>query len=58
MSQDRLIKLVSQGDPKTGEGKGHVYYSFKNKKLVQRKLEYKKFNPLIRKYTIYKETKK
>ena len=56
MSQDHLIKLVSVGGEK-GEGKGHTYYSRKNKKSVERKLELKKFNPVIRKHTIYKEKK-
>ena len=56
MSQDHLIKLVSVGD-KTGAGKGHTYYSRKNKKAVERKLEFKKYNPLIRKHTVYKEKK-
>ena len=57
MSQDRLIKLVSEGDEK-GVGKGHTYYTFKNKKGVERKLELKKYNPIARKRTLYKESKK
>lgn len=57
MSQDRLIKLVSEGDEK-GIGKGHTYYTFKNKKGVERKLELKKYNPIARKRTLYKESKK
>ncbi|PIT91481.1 50S ribosomal protein L33 [Candidatus Kaiserbacteria bacterium CG10_big_fil_rev_8_21_14_0_10_49_17] len=57
MSQDRLIKMVSVGDEK-GVGKGHVYYSFKNKKGVERKLELKKYNPIARAHTLYKEAKK
>ena len=56
MSQDHLIKLVSVGD-KSGAGKGHTYYSRKNRKSVERKLEFKKYNPLVRKHTIYKEKK-
>jgi len=56
MSQDHLIKLVSVGDEK-GEGKGHTYYSRKNKKSVEHKLEFKKYNPLVRKHTVYKEKK-
>ncbi|MCR4279635.1 MAG: 50S ribosomal protein L33 [Candidatus Zambryskibacteria bacterium] len=56
MSQDHLIKLVSVGD-KTGAGKGHTYYSRKNRKSVERKLEFKKYNPVIRKHTVYKEKK-
>ncbi|MEK7186769.1 MAG: 50S ribosomal protein L33 [Patescibacteria group bacterium] len=56
MSQEHLIKLVSSGDEK-GTGKGHTYYSRKNKKSVERKLEFKKYNPLLRKHTVYKEKK-
>jgi len=54
--QEHLIKLVSVGDSK-GEGKGHTYYSRKNKKSVEGKIEVKKYNPLIRKHTTYKEKK-
>ncbi|MBL7045743.1 MAG: 50S ribosomal protein L33 [Parcubacteria group bacterium] len=57
MSQDRLIKLVSVGD-ENGVGKGHVYYTSKNKKGVERKIELKKYNPVARKQTLYKESKK
>jgi len=56
MSQDKLIKLVSVGDSK-GVGKGHTYYSRKNRKTVERKLEFKKFNPISKTHTIYKEKK-
>jgi large subunit ribosomal protein L33 len=56
VSQDHLIKLVSVGDEK-GAGKGHTYYSRKNRKSVEHKLEFKKYNPLIRKHTVYKERK-
>lgn len=34
------------------------YYTRKNKKLVERKLEYKKFCNWCRKHTVHKETKK
>ncbi|MFZ2048996.1 MAG: 50S ribosomal protein L33 [Minisyncoccia bacterium] len=56
MSQDHLIKLVSVGD-KGGVGKGHTYYSTKNRKSVERKIEVKKYNPIAKKHTIYKEKK-
>lgn len=56
MAQDHLIKLVSVGDDK-GVGKGHTYYSTKNKKSVERKLEFKMYNPIARKHTVYKEKK-
>ena len=51
-----MIKFVSVGDEK-GVGKGHTYYSRKNRKSVERKLEFKKYNPVARKHTIYKEKK-
>ena len=57
MSQDKLIKLVSVGDAK-GVGKGHTYYTRKNKKKhADKKFEFKKFNPIARKHTVYKEKK-
>ena len=57
MSQDRLIKLVSDGD-KEGIGKGHIYYTTKNKrKHADTKLEFKKYNPIARTHTVYKEKK-
>ena len=56
MSQIHLIRLVSTGD-KQGLGKGHTYYSRKNKKSVERKIELKKYNPIARKHTVYKEKK-
>ena len=54
--QEHLIKLVSVGDSK-GVGKGHTYITTKNKKQVERKLEFKKYNPVARKHTVYKEKK-
>ena len=57
MSQDRLIRIVSVGD-KNGVGKGHTYFTTKNKKGVERKIELKKYNPVSRTHTVYKEKKK
>ena len=51
MSQDNLIKL------KCTVCKRGVYYSSKNKKLVTKKLEYKKFCKVCRKHTVFKEVK-
>ncbi|MES2994796.1 MAG: 50S ribosomal protein L33 [Patescibacteria group bacterium] len=51
MSQDRLIKLRSTKSD-------HVYWSRKNKKKVERKIELKKFDPTLREHVIYKEAKK
>lgn len=59
MSQDRLIKLVSQGDEK-GVGKGHVYYTTynnKNKKDPSKKHEERKYNPVAKTHTVYKQKK-
>ncbi len=51
MSQERLIKLKSTKSD-------HVYFSRKNKKKVERKIELKKFDPNLRERVIYKEVKK
>jgi large subunit ribosomal protein L33 len=51
MSQDRLIKLKSTES-------AHTMWSRKNKKAVQRKIELKKFDPVLRKNVIFKEAKK
>jgi len=59
MSQDLLVKLVSLGDEK-GVGKGHVYYTRYNNKVKKdpsKKYETKKFNPIARKHTVYKQKK-
>jgi len=51
MSQDNLIILKNK---ETGE----VYYSRKNKKGVQRKVELKKYSKKLRKHVAFKEAKK
>ena len=59
MSQDLLIKMVSLGD-KNGVGKGHTYYTRfnnKNKKDPSKKYEAKKFNPVSKTHTVYKQKK-
>ncbi len=45
------IKLVSSA------GTGHFYTTTKNKKNTPDKLEFKKFDPVVRKHVIYKEAK-
>lgn len=45
------IKLESSA------GTGHFYTTTKNKKTTPEKLEFKKFDPVARKYVLYKETK-
>ena len=51
MSQDQLIQLRNK---ETGE----VYWTRKNKKLVERKVEYKKYSAKLRKHVVFKEAKK
>lgn len=51
MSQDQLIILKNKD---TGE----VYYTRKNKKKVQRKIEVKKYSKKLRKHVAFKEVKK
>ncbi len=45
------IKLVSSA------GTGHYYTTTKNKKNMPEKMQIKKFDPVVRKYVIYKEAK-
>ena len=45
------IKLVSSA------GTGHFYTTNKNKKNTPGKLEFKKFDPVVRKHVMYKEAK-
>ena len=51
MSQDNLIQLRNKS---TGE----VYWTRKNKKLVTRKIELKKYSAKLRKRVVFKEVKK
>ncbi len=51
MSQDRLIQLKNKA---TGE----VYWTSKNKKKVERKIELKKYSKKLRKRVAFKEAKK
>ena len=45
------IKLVSSA------GTGHFYTTTKNKRTTPDKLEFKKYDPVVRKHVIYKEAK-
>ena len=45
------IKLVSS------EGTRHYYTTTKNKRLHPEKMEVKKFDPVVRKHVMYKESK-
>ena len=51
MSQDQLIQLRNK---ETGE----VYWTRKNKKKVERKIELKKYSAKLRKHVTFKEAKK
>ena len=45
------IKMVSSA------GTGHYYTTDKNKRTTPDKLEFKKFDPVVRKHVLYKESK-
>jgi len=45
------IKLESSA------GTGHFYTTTKNKRTMSEKLEIKKYDPVVRKHVVYKETK-
>ncbi|PHS20512.1 MAG: 50S ribosomal protein L33 [Kangiella sp.] len=45
------IKLVSSA------GTGHFYTTDKNKRATPNKLEFKKYDPVVRKHVMYKEAK-
>lgn len=45
------IKLVSSA------GTGHYYTTDKNKRTMPDKMEVKKYDPIIRKHVLYKESK-
>ena len=45
------IRLVSTA------GTGFTYYTTKNKRLQQGKLELKKYDPVVRQHVVFKETK-
>jgi large subunit ribosomal protein L33 len=51
MSQDRLIQLKNKES-------GEVYWTSKNKKKVERKIELKKYSKKLRKRITFKEAKK
>ena len=52
MKKENIAKLQCQDCKRTN------YYTHKNKKKVERKLELKKYCPWCRKHTLHKETKK
>ena len=50
MSQDNLVRLVSKDCPSR-----EVYWTRKNKKLVERKLQFKKFCKHVGKHIMFTE---
>ena len=46
-----IIRLVSSA------GTGHFYTAEKNKRNTPDKLEFKKYDPVVRKHVMYKEAK-
>jgi len=51
MAVREKIKLVSTA------GTGHFYTTTRNKRTATEKIEIKKYDPVIRKHTLYKEDK-
>jgi large subunit ribosomal protein L33 len=51
MSQKNLVKIKCQET-------GQIIHTTRNKKNGDKKLELKKYNPTLRKHTLYKEVKK
>ncbi|MFA6432295.1 MAG: 50S ribosomal protein L33 [Candidatus Paceibacterota bacterium] len=51
MSQDQLIQIKNK---ETGE----TYWTRKNRKKVERKIELKKYSAKLRKHVVFKEAKK
>ena len=45
-----LVKMRSSAS-------GHMYYTSKNRRNTSARLQLKKYDPLVRKHVVYKETK-
>ena len=50
----KQVQLIQLKNKSTGE----VYWSRKNKKKVERKIELKKYSKKLRKHVVFKEAKK
>ena len=50
----KQIQLIQLKNKSTGE----VYWTRKNKKLVEKKIELKKYSAKLRKHVVFKEAKK
>lgn len=51
------VKLVSTGVKENGEKTGYYYTTDKNKRTTTDKLEFMKYDPIIRKHVLFKEEK-
>ena len=51
------IKLVSTGVDEEGKPTKHFYTTTKNKRITTKKLEFNKYDPILRKHVLYKEEK-
>ncbi len=56
MAQSKLKERLAR--LQCSECGGRTYYTNKNRKQVERKLEFKKFCKFCRKHTVHKEVKK
>ncbi len=57
MSQENLVKLESEGTEDGAVGKGHMLFTRKNKKTLKDRLRLRKYNPIAKLHTWYKEVK-
>jgi len=57
MSQENLVKLESEGAEEGALGKGHMLFTRKNKKTLKDRLRLRKYNPIAKIHTWYKEVK-
>jgi large subunit ribosomal protein L33 len=51
------IKLVSTGKKESGEPTGYFYVIQKNTRNITTKMEFRKYDPIIREHVIFKEQK-
>ncbi len=52
-----LVKLHSTGVKSDGQPTGYIYYTFKNPRKTEGKLELMKYDPIIRKHVKFVEKK-
>ncbi|WP_253299964.1 50S ribosomal protein L33 [Wolbachia endosymbiont of Chironomus riparius] len=60
-SASLIVKLVSTAVKKTNDGgeklTGYFYVKRRNPKKLNKKLEFKKYDPVVRKHVLFKEEK-